>query len=152
MFRPLLPADNWLFRLRLTADKWLLRLRLTAYKWLFRPRLTADNWLFRPRLTADDWTLQINKTEVSDTGQYFCSLNTEPKLRNIFIHSFIHLFIYSFIHLFIYSSFHIHLYSSKCIKLILVDIYIPMISNFSILIFYIFCYINSLIQIPTWSL
>jgi len=34
----------------------------------------------RARIDADDWTLLINRTEVSDSGQYFCSLNTEPKL------------------------------------------------------------------------
>lgn len=34
----------------------------------------------RPRIEADDWNLVINSTELVDTGEYFCSVNTEPKL------------------------------------------------------------------------
>ena len=80
--------------------------------------------MFRPRITADDWTLQINKTEVSDTGQYFCSLNTEPKLRNTLIHlysfKFIYIqfcaFIFIFINLYSYVFRYIHIYFSIFIK------------------------------------
>jgi len=34
----------------------------------------------RQRIAADDWNLLINKTQTSDSGQYYCSLNTEPKI------------------------------------------------------------------------
>jgi len=34
----------------------------------------------RGRIDADDWNLLINRTQLSDSGQYFCSLNTEPKI------------------------------------------------------------------------
>jgi len=34
----------------------------------------------RQRIGADDWNLLINKTQKSDSGQYHCSLNTEPKI------------------------------------------------------------------------
>jgi len=34
----------------------------------------------RPRIEADDWNLLINKTQVSDSGRYYCSINTEPKI------------------------------------------------------------------------
>jgi len=34
----------------------------------------------RGRIDADDWNLLINRTVASDAGQYFCSLNTEPKI------------------------------------------------------------------------
>jgi len=34
----------------------------------------------RSRIEADDWNLVINSTDLTDSGEYFCSVNTEPKL------------------------------------------------------------------------
>ena len=113
MFRSRVSADYLLFRSIISAGYLLFRSRLSADFILFRSRISADYLLFRSRISADDWTLQINKTEVGDTGQYFCSLNTEPKLRDKLIHQllnssfncFVNFSIFSFIlPLFIHSS------------------------------------------------
>ena len=37
-------------------------------------------FLIRPQISGDDWTLIINKTELSDSGSYQCSVNTLPKI------------------------------------------------------------------------